>query len=211
MTPAVLGAPFDGGTTYRPGTRFGPQGVRKISALYTPYNYEIGVDLREQMSLCDAGDIFTIPGNIEKDLRPDQPRRVSHVFSIRLDFRSSLAATTPSAFPVCVASPSARPRPSVSSTSTVTPTSRRRTSTSGCTPRPGSTRPTCQTCPPRTLCKWASAAGRYPREAVKVARERDTNIITMGGHGEDGHRQDRRDGVGDGLGRGRHGLHVLRH
>jgi agmatinase len=38
----VLGIPFDGGTTYRPGTRFGPQGVRKISALYTPYNYEIG-------------------------------------------------------------------------------------------------------------------------------------------------------------------------
>lgn len=32
----VLGIPFDGGTTYRPGTRFGPQGVRKISALYTP-------------------------------------------------------------------------------------------------------------------------------------------------------------------------------
>ena len=62
----VLGAPFDGGTTYRPGTRFGPQGVRKISALYTPYNYELGIDLREQMSLCDAGDIFTIPGNIEK-------------------------------------------------------------------------------------------------------------------------------------------------
>jgi len=55
----VLGIPFDGGTTYRPGTRFGPQGVRKISALYTPYNYEMGVDLREQMTLCDAGDVFT--------------------------------------------------------------------------------------------------------------------------------------------------------
>ena len=63
---AVVGVPFDGGTTYRPGTRFGPQGIRRISALYTPYNYETGVDLREQMSLCDAGDIFTIPANIEK-------------------------------------------------------------------------------------------------------------------------------------------------
>ena len=65
---AVLGVPFDGGTTYRPGTRFGPQGIRRISALYTPYNYEIGVDLREQMSLCDVGDIFTIPANIERRL-----------------------------------------------------------------------------------------------------------------------------------------------
>ena len=76
----VLGIPFDGGTTYRAGTRFGPQGVRKISALYTPYNYEIGVDLREQMTLCDAGDVFTIPANIEKSF--DQiSRAVSHVFS----------------------------------------------------------------------------------------------------------------------------------
>ena len=46
---AVVGVPFDGGCTYRPGTRFGPQGIRRISALYTPYNYEKGIDLREQM------------------------------------------------------------------------------------------------------------------------------------------------------------------
>ncbi|MEO1457974.1 MAG: arginase family protein, partial [Pseudomonadota bacterium] len=76
----ILGAPFDGGTTYRPGTRFGPQGMRKISALYTPYNYEMGIDLREQMTLCDAGDIFTIPANIEKTF--DQiSRACAHVFS----------------------------------------------------------------------------------------------------------------------------------
>lgn len=77
---AVVGVPFDGGTTYRPGTRFGPQGVRRISALYTPYNYEIGVDLREQMTLCDAGDVFTIPANIEKTF--DQiSRGIGHIFA----------------------------------------------------------------------------------------------------------------------------------
>ncbi len=77
---AVIGVPFDGGTTYRPGARFGPQGVRRISALYTPYNYETGVDLREQMTLCDAGDVFAIPGNLEKSF--DQiTRGVSHVAS----------------------------------------------------------------------------------------------------------------------------------
>ena len=77
---AILGIPFDSGTTYRPGTRFGPQGIRRISALYTPYNYEMGVDLREQMSLCDAGDVFTIPGNLEKSF--DQiTRGVAHVCS----------------------------------------------------------------------------------------------------------------------------------
>ena len=61
---AILGVPHDSGTTYRPGTRFGPQGIRRISALYTPYNFELGVDLREQITLCDLGDIFTIPANI---------------------------------------------------------------------------------------------------------------------------------------------------
>jgi len=77
---AIVGVPFDGGTTYRPGTRFGPQGMRRISALYTPYNYELGVDLREQMSLCDAGDVFTIPANIEKTF--DQiSRAVGYVFA----------------------------------------------------------------------------------------------------------------------------------
>jgi agmatinase len=75
----VLGAPFDGGTTYRPGTRFGPQGIRKISALYGTYSFELGVDLRESVTIADAGDVFTIPGNIEKTF--DQiTKAVSHVF-----------------------------------------------------------------------------------------------------------------------------------
>lgn len=77
---AIIGVPFDGGTTYRPGTRFGPQGIRKISALYTPYNYELGVDLREQMTLCDTGDVFVIPANIEKTF--DQiSAGMGHVFA----------------------------------------------------------------------------------------------------------------------------------
>ena len=77
---AVVGIPHDCGTTYRPGTRFGPQGIRRISALYTPYNYEIGVDLREQITLCDVGDVFTIPANNEKSF--DQiSKGVAHVFA----------------------------------------------------------------------------------------------------------------------------------
>lgn len=76
----VIGVPFDGGCTYRAGTRFGPQGIRRISALYTPYNYEMGIDLREQMTLCDAGDVFTIPANLEKSF--DQiSNAVAHVAS----------------------------------------------------------------------------------------------------------------------------------
>jgi agmatinase len=76
----VVGVPFDGGCTYRAGTRFGPQGIRRISALYTPYNYERGIDLREQMSLCDTGDVFTIPANLEKSF--DQiSNAIAHIAS----------------------------------------------------------------------------------------------------------------------------------
>jgi agmatinase len=76
---AVLGAPFDGGTTYRSGTRFGPQGIRKISALYGPYSFELGVDLRESLTVADLGDVFTIPANIEKTF--DQiSKATAHVF-----------------------------------------------------------------------------------------------------------------------------------
>jgi agmatinase len=63
---AVVGAPFDMGTTYRPGARFGPQAIRRISALYDSYSVDLAVDLQEELDLVDAGDVFVIPSNIEK-------------------------------------------------------------------------------------------------------------------------------------------------
>jgi agmatinase len=75
---AILGAPLDAGTTYRPGTRFGPQGIRRVTNLFGTYSYEFGVDLREQLNMVDVGDVFTIPANIEKSF--DQiARAMSHV------------------------------------------------------------------------------------------------------------------------------------
>ena len=38
---AIVGAPFDGGTTYRPGARFGPRAIRAMTALDSGYNLEI--------------------------------------------------------------------------------------------------------------------------------------------------------------------------
>lgn len=76
---AILGVPLDTGRTYRPGTRFAPQAIRRISALSTPYHFELDVDIREHISLCDLGDVFVIPSQIEKSF--DQiSRAVSHVF-----------------------------------------------------------------------------------------------------------------------------------
>jgi agmatinase len=63
---AIVGAPFDMGTTYRSGARFGPQAVRRISALYDSYSPDLGMDLLEELDIGDIGDIFVIPSNIEK-------------------------------------------------------------------------------------------------------------------------------------------------
>src|SRR5690349_11596310 len=77
---AFVGVPFDMGTTYRPGSRFGPQAVRRISALYDSYSIDGGVDLQEELDLCDAGDVFVIPSNIEKTF--DQvSRAISHIYT----------------------------------------------------------------------------------------------------------------------------------
>ncbi len=63
---AFVGVPLDTGTTYRPGTRFGPQGMRRISGLASTYNFELGIDLIESITMCDVGDVHIIPANLEK-------------------------------------------------------------------------------------------------------------------------------------------------
>lgn len=76
---AFVGVPFDIGCTFRTGTRFGPQGMRRISALYQKYSYEHGVDLSESLAMCDVGDIFC-PSNITKG--HDQiTKGVAHILS----------------------------------------------------------------------------------------------------------------------------------
>lgn len=76
---AFVGAPFDIGCTFRTGTRFGPQGMRRISALYQKYSYEHGIDLSETLAMCDVGDIFC-PADITKG--HDQiTKGVAHILS----------------------------------------------------------------------------------------------------------------------------------
>jgi agmatinase len=63
---AIVGVPLDCGTTYRSGTRFGPEAIRRISQLGTGYNPTLGVDLLEALTMVDLGDVNVIPANIEK-------------------------------------------------------------------------------------------------------------------------------------------------
>jgi agmatinase len=76
---AFVGVPFDVGCTFRTGTRFGPQGMRRISSLYQKYSYEHGIDLGETLAMCDVGDIFC-PANITKS--HDQiTKGIAHILS----------------------------------------------------------------------------------------------------------------------------------
>ena len=58
---AVVGVPFDGGTTYRPGARFGPAAVRQGSRLLRPYNPAVGALPFELAQVVDAGDVACTP------------------------------------------------------------------------------------------------------------------------------------------------------
>jgi len=63
---AVVGVPFDGGVSYRPGARFGPAHVREASRLLRPYNHVQDVEPFSTQQIVDAGDIAANPFNIEE-------------------------------------------------------------------------------------------------------------------------------------------------
>ena len=64
---AILGAPFDSGTSYRSGARLGPREIRSQSSLIRPYSYFQKVSPFETLRVVDAGDIDVPPaGSIEQ-------------------------------------------------------------------------------------------------------------------------------------------------
>jgi agmatinase len=68
----VIGAPYDGGTSYRAGARFGPQAIRSTD--YLPHDASrphmaLRVDPLRELTVVDAGDVMMPPGDIEGSLR----------------------------------------------------------------------------------------------------------------------------------------------
>ncbi|WP_426507819.1 agmatinase [Dactylosporangium sp. McL0621] len=68
----ILGAPFDGGTSHRPGTRFGPSAIRQ--ACYLPQDgsrpsLALRVDALKDLRVVDAGDITMYAPSAEAGLR----------------------------------------------------------------------------------------------------------------------------------------------
>ncbi|HVD58951.1 MAG TPA: agmatinase [Thermoleophilaceae bacterium] len=62
---AVLGAPFDGATTFRAGARFGPAAIREASLLLRPYNETQAIAPFAAVQVADAGDAPATPVDLQ--------------------------------------------------------------------------------------------------------------------------------------------------
>ncbi len=65
---AVMGAPFDTGTSFRVGARFGPEAIRSGSTLLRPYNRNLDVNVFAEQSVIDFGDVNVTPGDAVRSL-----------------------------------------------------------------------------------------------------------------------------------------------
>lgn len=70
---AVLGFPFDTATSFRSGARFGPEAIRSASMLLRPHHAVHGIDVFEQLSCVDAGDVPVAPGDTVETYARAQP------------------------------------------------------------------------------------------------------------------------------------------
>src|SRR4029453_7062459 len=62
---AILGVPFDIGTSYRTGTRFGPRKIREASLLVWGHHSTLHVTPLKKLKVVDYGDVSVIPTSIE--------------------------------------------------------------------------------------------------------------------------------------------------
>jgi len=62
---ALVGIPYDGGTSYRPGARHGPRHIREQSSMIRPWNPVLQVSPFEKLRVADYGDVDVVPISIE--------------------------------------------------------------------------------------------------------------------------------------------------
>jgi guanidinopropionase len=60
----IFGVPFDSGTTFRPGARFGPRALREASTLMRHYHPVLGFSPYERTEVKDCGDVPVNPLDI---------------------------------------------------------------------------------------------------------------------------------------------------
>ncbi len=65
---AIVGAPFDIGTTNRPGARFGPRSIRTSAYESGTYHIDLDLEIFDHLTVVDAGDAHCPHGNTDQSL-----------------------------------------------------------------------------------------------------------------------------------------------
>ena len=63
---AIVGAPFDISTTFRPGARFGPRALRANAHHPGSYHLDLGIEIFDWLDVVDAGDAHCPHGSTER-------------------------------------------------------------------------------------------------------------------------------------------------
>src|SRR6188474_813288 len=102
----VVGAPFDMGTTNRPGARFGPRAIRAASNLGRRIHHlGLGVEPLKTLRVFDYGDTGVIPGDIERSHAAIQAKvgEVAQLGAIPIVLGGDHSITLPAASAVAAA------------------------------------------------------------------------------------------------------------
>lgn len=98
----IIGAPFDGGTSHRPGARFGPQAIRFTD--YLPHDgsrphLALGVDPLTELTITDIGDLELPSGDTDTSVRrlEDAVARVARAGAIPVVLGGDHTITFPDA------------------------------------------------------------------------------------------------------------------
>ena len=73
----IVGVPWDGGTTNRPGPRHGPRQLRDLSTMIRTMNPATGISPFELMNCADLGDVSPNPIDLQNSMN-----RITNFFSI---------------------------------------------------------------------------------------------------------------------------------
>ena len=88
-SPAIIiGLPLDITSSFRPGTRFGPQAIRDCSWGLETYSPPLDRDL-EELKICDVGDMSLPQGDLERAL--ENMKKVAAA-SAEVDLNTGVAA-----------------------------------------------------------------------------------------------------------------------
>lgn len=82
---AIVGVPYDGAVSYRPGARFAPTKIRETSSLGRGFHWSRAFNVLEKIKVADVGDCPTVPIDQEQTYRKIE-EYFSHLLGLNKKF-----------------------------------------------------------------------------------------------------------------------------